>query len=531
VSAVNDLTERTFRGEHPANGQEPPEWIEAQEREADEASVVQVLAERIPPHDPEAEAAILSVVMNDDNGFPQVGGTLRREHFFFEKNGLLYEACSELAPRGRPDPIRVADLLRKSGRLAQVGGIAGITEILNAAPAIANVARYAQIVISHWRARQAIFIGHRITAQGYAGIDHATLVASAVEDFGRLSSSDSRIELLNGVAIAAPLGEVDYLVREIALVAGGGAAHLVAGYGFSAKTIAVQSLALALATGLPVWGAYAVRPRMVIHVDFEQGDRLTRRRYQRLARAVGIDLSTLGDALAVAIMPSMTLRPGSADLWRELMAGRDLVVIDSLRAATAGDDENDSSIRAGLDMLGGLSEETGCRPLVVHHARKTGPDDAGGRYAIRGSSAIFDACDSAYLFSAEKGEPVKVEHVKARSHGEPVEDFALVVSDVEVDGEPLAGVRVQVHGAELVTKRREQRANASRVQQERRDVEAVSKALISHPGLGKAELAAAAHLPGSRLAAALVQLAGAVEVREEQHGRARTLRHYLRGTP
>ena len=40
------------------------------------------------------------------------------------------------------------------------------------------------------------------------------------------------------------------------------------------------------------------------------------------------------------------------------------------------------------------------RVLVIHHARKQGKDDPGGRYAIRGSSAIFDGADGVYLFSA-----------------------------------------------------------------------------------------------------------------------------------
>ena len=98
---------------------------------------------------------------------------------------------------------------------------------------------------------------------------------------------DPPIALLDGPALAAPLPELDYLVREIGLVAGGGAPHLVAGYGFSGKTLALQALALALVTGRPVWGAYhSPHARRVVHVDLEQGDRLTRRRYQRFSGRV-----------------------------------------------------------------------------------------------------------------------------------------------------------------------------------------------------------------------------------------------------
>lgn len=346
------------------------------------------------------------------------------------------------------------------------------------------------------------------------------------------AASAPSIVLLDGPAIAAPLPDLEYLVREIGLVAGGGAPHLVAGYGFSGKTLALQGLALALAGVRPAWGSYHVRDaRRVVHVDLEQGERLTRRRYQRLARAMDLDLASLGDALALAVMPpGLTLTPEREASWLQLMTGRDLMILDSLKAATGGQDENSSDIRAGLDMLGHLSEQTGCRGLVIHHARKMGPDDPGGRYAIRGSSAIFDGTDSAYLFSAAKGEPISVEHIKARSHGELVEDFALVISDVEFDGAPRAGLRAQVHGAELVAQRRNAQDEKRRKDQAIRDADSVRKALSARHGLGTVELRAATGLSGSRVTTALVELGEAVDVRLETQGRSTTKRHYLRGT-
>jgi hypothetical protein len=211
------------------------------------------------------------------------------------------------------------------------------------------------------------------------------------------------------------------------------------------------------------------------------------------------------------------------------MSGRDLAIVDSLRAASAGQDENDSGIRTGLDMLGAVSEATGCRALVIHHARKQGPDDPGGRYAIRGSSAIFDSVDAAYLFSAGKGEPVHVEQVKARSHGEPVEDFALVISDVDRDGDPRAGLSVEVRGAELVAERRAAAANALRAERARRDAEVLRKAMAATPGMSTTALRGATGFSGERFAAALAHLGGAVEQRLERRGNTRASTcHYLR---
>jgi len=395
----------------------------------------------------------------------------------------------------------------------------------------------------HYAAGKCIHCGHRFsleeppasaTPRAPAGTSNGAKRQNGGRDapFGvdEAPSAPTPIAVLDGPAIAAPLPAVEYLVREIGLVAGGGAPHLLAGYGFSGKTVAAQSLALSLAAGRPAWGSYGCPdPRRVLHVDMEQGERLTRRRYQRLALAMGVELAALGDTLSLAVMPPLTLTAGCRDRWRELMAGRDLMILDSLRAASAGQDENSSEIRAGLDMLGTVSEETKCRALLVHHARKVGADDPGGRYSIRGSSAIFDGVDSAYLFSAAKGEPVGVEHLKARSHGETVEDFALVIADVEGAGDPRGGLRVQVHGAELVVERRAAHAATARRDRARGDGETVRGALARQPGLGTRELRGATGLSGDRLAAALAALGDAVEVREEKQGRTVTKRHYLRG--
>lgn len=324
------------------------------------------------------------------------------------------------------------------------------------------------------------------------------------------------IRLLDGVAIAVPIPSVPCLVPEIGLVAGGGATHMVAGYGYSGKTLSLQAMALSLAAGRPVWGAYAGQRSRVVHVDFEQGDRLTRRRYQRLAAAMGVELPSLGDALGLAVMPQLSLTRDHFVQWRDLMAGRDLCIIDSLRAAAGGQDENSSEIRGCLDMLGELSEATQCRPALIHHSRKPQRDDPGGRFAIRGSSAIYDACDCVYLFGATKGEPVSVEQAKARTQGDSIPDFALSIADVEIDGDLRAGLRVQVHGHELVDERRVAKTHAAQAAQARRDADSVREAITGRPGITAGELRGVTHLSGDRVAAALLLLRGQFETREER---------------
>jgi hypothetical protein len=456
------------------------------------------------------------------------------EDFFSEQHRRVFEAALSLKSAGAPTEVpAIVGRLQSTGRLAQCGGASAVTSLLIDTP-VGQVGFYGDIVKRDSRARRSLLLWQRLTAQTFAGCDPDALVQSAAAEIEalRAASASSTVLMLDGPAMAKPLPDVDYLVRDIGLVAGGGAPHLFAGYGFTGKTLAAQSKALSLAAGRPVWGAYHGKRSRVVHVDFEQGERLTVRRYQRLAAAMGVDLAELGDALALVVMPSVTLSPAHSDAWKRLMSGRDLVIIDSLRAATGGQDENSSDIRSGLDLLGHLSEQTGCRAAVILHARKPSEDAPAGRYAIRGSSAIYDAADSAYVFGAGKGEPIAVEHVKARSHGEPVEDFALTVSDVEIAGDSKGGVRVQAHGAELVTERRASQAEAKRDDKTRRDAETVRKAIAQRPGLGKVELRAVTRLSGDDLAGALLAIGDDVEVREVKAGRGPgKLCHYLRREP
>jgi hypothetical protein len=299
------------------------------------------MGERLPPHDDAAEKAVLSAVICDEAAFAKVRDILKPEHFYSESHRRIFEACAELAPSGRLDAVRVSAWLRGRDRLSQTGGMAYLTEVLNAAPVSGNVHAYAEIVVETWRTREIIRVCQHATAEGYAGRSAGDLLARLEASRTRLQQpTDAGIVLLCGSEIAKPLPELDYLVREVGLVAGGGAPHMVAGYGFSGKTLALQALALALAAGRPVWGSYGVgKRRRVLHVDLEQGERLTRGRYQRLALAMGIDLAELGESLEVAVMPAgLTLVPDCEARWLEIMAGRDLVIVDSLRAASVGQD-------------------------------------------------------------------------------------------------------------------------------------------------------------------------------------------------
>lgn len=252
------------------------------------------------------------------------------------------------------------------------------------------------------------------------------------------------IKLSTTKDIAAPLPPTNWLVPALGFTPG--PPILVAGYGFSGKTMAVQSLALSVAAGRMAWGVYSTRSGRVVHLDYEQGSTVTFERYQRLARGAQIDLSALGDRLAVGVLPSIYLDDQDGESAYEAASeGAAMVIIDSFRASSPTVDENSSDCRKVLDRLSRVSERTGAAFLVIHHANKPmgGGSSAMSRYRIRGSGGIFDACDNVMLFDAEEGEPTNVRNVKARRKGITARQFWLQVCDVQVGSDPRGGLVIR----------------------------------------------------------------------------------------
>ncbi|AUX46716.1 DNA helicase [Sorangium cellulosum] len=130
-----------------------------------------IVAGRVPPHDLDAEAAVLSAILLHRDALDRVLEILKAEHFYSEANSRIYEATQELAASGTPiDIVSVASWLRDRERLAQVGGAAYLAQLADATPAVAHVAAHARVVYEKWRVRQLIATCQRVAAEGYGDV-------------------------------------------------------------------------------------------------------------------------------------------------------------------------------------------------------------------------------------------------------------------------------------------------------------------------------------------------------------------------
>lgn len=126
------------------------------------------VAGRVPPHNMDAEAAVLSAVFMVPDEFDTVAGVLRSEHFYSDANRRIFEAMVELAGTSQPiDVVTVATRLHAHGRLGQVGGSPYLAMIQDAVPAVVNIASYAEIVRDAWQKRQLIARCQTFAAEAY----------------------------------------------------------------------------------------------------------------------------------------------------------------------------------------------------------------------------------------------------------------------------------------------------------------------------------------------------------------------------
>jgi replicative DNA helicase len=126
------------------------------------------VAGRPPPHDLDAEAAVLSAILLDRDALDRVLEVLKPEHFYSEANARIFQAAQRLAADLMPiDMVSVASWLRDREWLQKVGGTAYLARIADATPAVGHVGAHAKVVHEKWRKREAITLCQRTTAELY----------------------------------------------------------------------------------------------------------------------------------------------------------------------------------------------------------------------------------------------------------------------------------------------------------------------------------------------------------------------------
>lgn len=126
------------------------------------------MGDLLPPFDEDAERSVISAALLEPLAFDEARRKLASGDFFMQKHQEIWLAIETLRDANRvSDATTVASWLRDCGKLDSVGGTPYIADILDASPAIANVADHAEIVRRKAKMREGISICQKMAANGY----------------------------------------------------------------------------------------------------------------------------------------------------------------------------------------------------------------------------------------------------------------------------------------------------------------------------------------------------------------------------
>lgn len=125
--------------------------------------------DRIPPHDDNAEMAVLGGMLMSKDAIGEVSQMLEVDDFYQPKHQTIYTSIIDLFAASQPvDVVLVANELIKGDKLDKVGGADYLHSLVASVPTAANATYYADIVHQRAILRKVIAAGTKIAQLGYS---------------------------------------------------------------------------------------------------------------------------------------------------------------------------------------------------------------------------------------------------------------------------------------------------------------------------------------------------------------------------
>lgn len=165
------------------------------------------LEDRVPPHDLQAEAAILSTMLLDPQRCAEVIPQIDPADFYSDANQKVFEGMAAVWESGRPlDILTLRSHLEDKGWLERVGGARYLAEILDCVPAVSNVSTYCEIVRNKAKLRSLAQTCRLYTARAYEqGVEAQSLCEEAEDAVANVSRArgDKEIETIKSAVAQA----------------------------------------------------------------------------------------------------------------------------------------------------------------------------------------------------------------------------------------------------------------------------------------------------------------------------------------
>jgi replicative DNA helicase len=145
-------------------------------------TTLQQTSQRVPPHSVEAEESVLGAMLLSDSSISDVLEKLRGDDFYKPAHRRIFESVVALFGRGEAvDSVTVAEELRRSGALEDVGGKPYLFHLVNSVPAASNASYYARIVEETALLRRMIDATQQAAAMAFESSDDVDNIVDQVE--------------------------------------------------------------------------------------------------------------------------------------------------------------------------------------------------------------------------------------------------------------------------------------------------------------------------------------------------------------
>ena len=152
-------------------------------------------AEKLLPHDIEAEEAVIGSLLIDGDCFVRISSLVKPQDFYRERNQACFAAASALFERNEViDQVTLARELDRINQLEAVGGMAYLSHLVSVTPTSAHSEHYAYLVSRTSTMRTLINAASRISAMGYEDTADVDATLRQAEDilFGVRSGQAER---------------------------------------------------------------------------------------------------------------------------------------------------------------------------------------------------------------------------------------------------------------------------------------------------------------------------------------------------
>ena len=142
---------------------------------------------RTPPHNFEAEQALLGAIMLNNRAYDKVSEFLQPEHFAEPAHGRIYAACQKLIARGQmANPVTLKTYLEQDGALAEIGGPDYLAALAGGVVSIINSDDYGKLIFDLHLRRELISMGTDLVNDAFSPTVDVTAIDQIEQAEGKL---------------------------------------------------------------------------------------------------------------------------------------------------------------------------------------------------------------------------------------------------------------------------------------------------------------------------------------------------------